>query len=36
MQAPERLGKPEVMVAFLQDERERMARLVKAAGIRPE
>ncbi|MCU0920706.1 MAG: tripartite tricarboxylate transporter substrate binding protein [Burkholderiaceae bacterium] len=36
MQAPERLGKPEVMVAFLQDERERMARLVKAAGLKPE
>lgn len=36
MQAPELLSRPEALNAFLREERERMTRLVKAAGLKPE
>ena len=36
MQAPERLAAPDAVAPFLRDENTRMARLVKAAGIKPE
>ncbi|MEK8051026.1 tripartite tricarboxylate transporter substrate binding protein [Ideonella sp. DXS22W] len=36
MQPPERLAAPEAVAPFLAEERERMARLVKIAGIKPE
>lgn len=36
MQAPERLAAPGAVAPFLRDENTRMARLVKAAGIKPE
>ncbi|MBL8351939.1 MAG: tripartite tricarboxylate transporter substrate binding protein [Burkholderiaceae bacterium] len=36
MQAPERLAAAEAVAPFLRDEHARMARLVKAAGIKPE
>ena len=36
MQAPDRLATPDAVAPFLRDEQVRMARLVKAAGIKPE
>jgi len=36
MQAPERLASADAVVTFLRNEQTRMARIVKAAGIKPE
>lgn len=36
MQAPERLASPDAVASFLRNEQTRMARIVKAAGIKPE
>jgi tripartite-type tricarboxylate transporter receptor subunit TctC len=36
MQTPEHLAAPEAVAPFLRDEQTRMARLVKAAGLKPE